>query len=849
MYLFAIFLLFLPLYLYSECPYLAAKKNIQNPPRSQGSSRLFGDFPEAQNNAAKLMDTLLQNHNTSIVEIDIPCSKILNRYFAILSPTIAQQILLDTSDAFSKGSIEQHTEKNIFPPEGLIWMPANERWELLNNALFNGPFNPQCFPNCYTDIFHKAFIWFIERLEKTQQPFDLYQQCTYYSMRTMAHAFFNYILEDKELIAITDALKFMFTFMHQRETTLCNIPLLAPLPQHRLFYHHRKTFNTILKKIIKNAPYTVTHNGITYPTIMGILITHRDPITNKALTDDEIISHVATLFFAGHDTTANFITMLIYHLSITPTWYDLIQNELATKFNNRSLEWLPLNTLPEYTCFKNEILRLFPSVPLVSIDTTKNIILDEYKIPKKSTLFIALHTIQKNPTFFKNPETFNPHRFNHDDQDYTPSTKSSMMPFNFGRRRCLGQWFAQAEAQHLITHIISKNIHFTVEPLKKPLGLTVELSGMPNQKIFANIHVPEDYIQKKCHQNTRKKTTISATTQDLPMRIISIRYENEEKTIKTYRLGPLHRQTLPFAYNPGDHLELIAKNNNGQTVIRHYSISSSPTDSDEWLEITIKKEEYSTKTVSHFMHDELTEHDILFIRAPMDDGVRVCHNDAPTRPLILISGGIGITPMMSILRYCAAHEWPGEIYLIHTCKTIQECAFYEELIAFNEHHKNIHIAITFTQQDSPQKKNHFSGRINQTMLDTMAIKDIEKAKCYICGKETMCTELSELLHTRYTIPKSAIHHLSFGTFDTKKALQNTYTLEEIASHNTRTDAWMVIDNIVYDVTDYLSEHPGLDIILDYIGKDATNAFNQTAHSASAKKLLNQSSNIKIMGHI
>ncbi|GJJ13155.1 hypothetical protein Clacol_007406 [Clathrus columnatus] len=55
-----------------------------------------------------------------------------------------------------------------------------------------------------------------------------------------------------------------------------------------------------------------------------------------------------------------------------------------------------------------------------------------------------------------------------------------------------------------------------------------------------------------------------------------------------------------------------------------------------------------------------------------------------------------------------------------------------------------------------------------------------------------------------------------------------YSLQEIATHNSQQSCWVVIDNCVYDVTEFLPEHPGgTNIILKYAGKDATDAFNAT----------------------
>ncbi|KAJ1548977.1 hypothetical protein HK405_011945 [Cladochytrium tenue] len=65
-----------------------------------------------------------------------------------------------------------------------------------------------------------------------------------------------------------------------------------------------------------------------------------------------------------------------------------------------------------------------------------------------------------------------------------------------------------------------------------------------------------------------------------------------------------------------------------------------------------------------------------------------------------------------------------------------------------------------------------------------------------------------------------------------------HTLAEIAKHTTGKDCWMVIDGLVYDVTDFLSEHPGGDeVMLDVAGKDATQAFEDIGHSDDARKTL------------
>ena len=61
---------------------------------------------------------------------------------------------------------------------------------------------------------------------------------------------------------------------------------------------------------------------------------------------------------------------------------------------------------------------------------------------------------------------------------------------------------------------------------------------------------------------------------------------------------------------------------------------------------------------------------------------------------------------------------------------------------------------------------------------------------------------------------------------------NHYTLDEVSEHNTEEDAWIVVNNNVYDITDFLMKHPGGEsVLLQVAGTDASEYFNEL-HQAS-----------------
>lgn len=127
--------------------------------------------------------------------------------------------------------------------------------------------------------------------------------------------------------------------------------------------------------------------------------------------------------------------------------------------------------------------------------------------------------------------------------------------------------------------------------------------------------------------------------------------------------------------------------------------------------------------------------------------------------------------------------------------------------------------------------------------------DFSHKQAWIEGCLTSCYNLLNYFKLNNIINVNVIKNtniLEGGTKNLKKKkikiekLNNKkkiYSLEDVKKHNKKTDAWLIIKNKVYNVTKWIPYHPGGDIIMSGVGKDATDLFVNRGHSNNAKKIL------------
>lgn len=228
----------------------------------------------------------------------------------------------------------------------------------------------------------------------------------------------------------------------------------------------------------------------------------------------------------------------------------------------------------------------------------------------------------------------------------------------------------------------------------------------------------------------------------------------ETPSVKTFRLLPESGEgPLPFTFVPGQFLN-TAFWVGGARMIRSYSISSSPTHRD-YVELTVRREPRGA--VSRHIVDLLRVDDQVEAGGPVG---KFTFNGTEADSIVLISAGVGVTPMMSITRYLTEQSWDGEIFYIFSCRYPADFMFEDELAALQERNPKLHVAVTVSKPEGTDWTGH-RGRISKELL-TETVPDLPSRRIHICGPLAMM-DATEAMLAELDVPAEQIKTEKFGT--------------------------------------------------------------------------------------
>ncbi|RIX51255.1 NO-inducible flavohemoprotein [Paenibacillus nanensis] len=197
------------------------------------------------------------------------------------------------------------------------------------------------------------------------------------------------------------------------------------------------------------------------------------------------------------------------------------------------------------------------------------------------------------------------------------------------------------------------------------------------------------------------------------------------------------------------------------THIRQYSLSDAS--GKPYYRISVKREDgfpdRPEGRVSNYLHGQISEGDTLYLSAPAGDFI-LDQNDA--RPVVLISGGVGLTPMISMLNTLAERHSDRKVTFIHAARNGHVHAMKQHVDELAQKHSNLSAYYCYqapTEQDREQKAYHKEGFIDLPWLKSV-IED-PNASYYFCGPVPFMQHINQSLK-EWGIPEKDLHFEFFG---------------------------------------------------------------------------------------
>jgi ferredoxin-NADP reductase len=198
----------------------------------------------------------------------------------------------------------------------------------------------------------------------------------------------------------------------------------------------------------------------------------------------------------------------------------------------------------------------------------------------------------------------------------------------------------------------------------------------------------------------------------------------ETPTVKSFRIAlPMWMEHLP-----GQHYDVRLTAPDGYRAQRSYSIASSPLDEGE-IELTIDRLEDGE--VSPYFHDVLVVGDEVEVRGPFTSYF-VWRGE---RPVLLVGGGSGVVPLMSMLRHRRLTMPDLPMRLVYSARTAEDVIYADELTE--------DAVLTFTREAPPGWTGH-NGRIDEPLIASSAA-GLLPGVAFVCGSNGFVEAAATLL--------------------------------------------------------------------------------------------------------
>jgi len=191
-------------------------------------------------------------------------------------------------------------------------------------------------------------------------------------------------------------------------------------------------------------------------------------------------------------------------------------------------------------------------------------------------------------------------------------------------------------------------------------------------------------------------------------------------------------------HRAGQHVDVRLTAEDGYQAERSYSLASAPADPP-----SITVERLDDGEVSPYLVDDVVPGDRFELRGPIG-GYFVWDADESRHPLLLVAGGSGVVPFMSMLRYRHGIGSDVPARLVYSSRTLKDVIYREELDALAARRDGLDVVYTLTRE-SPSGWTGYTRRVDLDLLREVAFPPQQEPRVFVCGPTSFVEAVADNL--------------------------------------------------------------------------------------------------------
>jgi len=379
-----------------------------------------------------------------------------------IDPAVIQHVLKTNAENYKKSDI-QVKRMGHFLGKGLL-TTHGEAWRTQRRLIQKGFDRKQleALSSIMQDSLTDSLRQFDSQIHNG--PVDIYPHLMKMTFAMVARSLFGARLKDEDIDLISHTISTVQEFIVRQTLQPYLNPWFAATGELRKHEEMRATADNVLLEYIRMRRHEEPGNDL-LQTLMDARYAD-----GEGMPDSLVLSESMQLLVAGHETSSNALSWLLYLLSTHPDVLDRVRHEFDEILNGEPLNFTAVPKFVFTTQVINEALRLYPPFWMIDREAVADDRVGDTLIPAGSTVIVYVYGAHHAPRYWNDPETFDPERFTRENAAAQPPF--THLPFGGGPRGCIGGNYAMLQILMILSTLLRKY------DLELPPGQTIEPRAM-----------------------------------------------------------------------------------------------------------------------------------------------------------------------------------------------------------------------------------------------------------------------------------------------------------------------------------------------------------------------------------